>query len=164
MKRRTGPNRDIVALLLERGATVRSLRAAAGLGQSELVDVFFDGGALTPTARPIRSPLSDTVPADVANDPAAIIDNAFVMAVNRGQLRTAKQLYGLGARVDEKPPGYRWHGTASYAAAWRGDAELVRWLMSIGADPHIRDGLANSDATGWANHHGHHEIAELLHE
>lgn len=156
-------NRDMVTVLVRRGATVRSLRAAAGLGQPDLVDRFFDGGALTPPAGPVRSPFPDTVPAEVADDPAAIIDNAFVMAVNNGQLITAKQLHGRGAGVNEKPPGYHWQGTALHAAAWRGDAELVRWLLSIGADPHIRDGLADADATGWANHHGHPDIAKLLH-
>lgn len=155
-------NRDMAALLVDRGAEVRSLRAAAGLGATELVEGFFENGSLTAEAGPVRSPFPDTVPKEVANDHAAIVDNAFVMAVNNGCGETARQLYRRGARVNAKAAGYHWHGTALHAAVWRGDGALVEWLLSVGADPSIRDGLAHSDALGWAAHHGHPELAAQL--
>ncbi len=86
-------NRDMAALLVDRGAEVRSLRAAAGLGATELVEGFFENGSLTAEAGPVRSPFPDTVPKEVANDHAAIVDNAFVMAINNGCGETARQLY-----------------------------------------------------------------------
>lgn len=67
-------------------------------------------------AGPIRSPFPDTVPNEVANNHAAIVDNAFVMAINNGCGETARQLYRRGARVNAKAPGYHWHGTALHAA------------------------------------------------
>jgi hypothetical protein len=39
---------------------------------------------------------------------------------------------------------------------------MVEWLLSIGADPSIRDGLVDIDAAGWAIHHGHIELVQLF--
>ncbi len=155
-------NREIISLLVDRGAKVRSLRAAAGLGNVDAVRQFFDSGALSGNAGPILSPFPSSIPEAAANLPDAIIDNAFVMAVNNGQLRAAEYLLQHDARVNAIPPGYHWNGTALHAAVWRGNRELVEWLLSVGADPNIRDGLANSDAIGWANHHDHPELVGLL--
>ncbi len=153
---------DTLQVLLENHASVRSLAAAAGLGDVESIEGFLDGDPLTSDAGPIRSPFPDTVSDELANDPNAIIDHGFVMACNTGQLEAAKRLHVAGARVNEQPPGYHWHGTALHAACWRGDPALVGWLMSIGADPAIRDGLADADAAGWATHHGHPGLLPLL--
>jgi ankyrin repeat protein len=155
-------NLNMAARLVHRGAAVHSLRAAAGLGATKLVDEFFSDGILASQAGPVRSPFPETVPDTIANDHGAIVDNAFVMAVNNGYQATAQQLHDKGARVNEKAAGFHWHGTALHAAVWRNDRVLVEWLLSIGADPTIRDGLAHSDAVGWANHHGHLELAAQL--
>ncbi len=155
-------SRDTIQVLVNQQAPVRSLAAAAGLGDLESVERFLDGDPLHPDAGPVRSPFPDTVPDQLANDPQAIIDHGFVMAANTGQLDAAKQLHTAGARVNGRPPGYHWHGTALHAACWRGDPALVSWLISIGADPAIRDGLADADAAGWATHHGHPELLPLL--
>lgn len=151
-----------VELLVERGAPARSLAAAAGLGDLAGVEAFLDGDPVRADAGPVRSPFPETVPAGSADDPQAIIDHAFVMAANCGQVTTAQRLRAAGARVDAVPPGYHWHGTALHAAAWRGAEAMVSWLMSIGADPTIRDGLAHADVAGWATHHGHPQIVPLL--
>lgn len=155
-------SRDTIDLLVEHNAPVRSLAAAAGLGHVERLDGFLDHGRLRSSAGPIRSPFPDTVPDDLSNDPQAIVDHGFVMAANTGQLDAAKRLQIAGARVNERPPGYHWQGTALHAACWRGDLVMATWLLSIGADPTIRDGLANADAAGWATHHGHPELLVLL--
>lgn len=146
-------NADMAAFLVERGATIRALSTAAGLGEL---------GAARLGDGPIGSPFVDTVPPERADDPQAIVDHAFVMAVNNGRRRAAEELLRRGAEISATPPGYHWHGTALHAAAWRGDRELAEWLLGEGADPTIRDGLANSDAIGWANHHGHPELVEVL--
>lgn len=157
-------NTDIIVYLRQRGARVQSLRVAAGIGENKLVEGFFvsGGGLLTDGAGPVRSPFPETVPDALATDPASILDNAFVMAVNNGHESTARLLYDKGARVNAMPPGFHWRGTALHAAASIGDRAMVEWLLSIGADPKIRDGMVNSDAAGWANHHGHTELAALI--
>lgn len=153
-------NSDIADLLLARGARVRALSTAAGLGMMTEIERFVSHG--TTDAGPIGSPFPDTVPEALANDPTSIIDHAFVMAVNAGQRSAADRLLEEGANVNSTPPGYHWHGTALHAAVWRGDRALVEWLLSIGADPDIQDGLAHSNALGWAQHHGHAELVELF--
>jgi ankyrin repeat protein len=154
-------SRDTVQLLVEHGAPIRSLAAAAGLGDLEALDRFLSE-PLGGDAGPVRSPFPDTVPDELANEPQAIIDHGFVMAANTGRLDAAKRLHAAGARVNEPPPGYHWKGTALHAACWRGDPAMVTWLSSVGADPTIRDGLADADAAGWASHHGHPELIPLL--
>lgn len=155
-------NADSAELLVSRGARIRALSSAAGLGDVEAIARFFDGKVLAAAAGPIGSPFPDTVPDELARDPQSILDHAFVMAVNAGQQAAAEDLLGRGAEVNARPPGFHWRGTALHAAIWRGDAALVTWLMSSGADPSIRDGLADSDAAGWATHHGHPELLPLL--
>ena len=127
-----------------------------------MIDRFIPNGVLAGDAGPIGSPFPDTIPADLARDPRSIIDHAFVMAVNSGQQAAAATLLDVGAKINAKPPGYHWRGTALHAAVWRGDRDLVEWLLELGADPEIRDGLAHSNAAGWANHHGHPELVELF--
>lgn len=155
-------NLGIAQMLVERGAHVRALSTAAGLGDVVLFERFFGGEGLAEAAGPIGSPFSDTVPDELACDPQSILDHAFVMAVNAGQQAAAEDLLGRGAEINARPPGFHWRGTALQAAVWRGHSTLVTWLMSSGADPTIRDGLADSDAAGWANHHGHPELLALL--
>lgn len=155
-------NTEIVELLLERGARVDTLRSAAGLGRVDEVAAFFDGAQLRAGAGPIGSPFPDTVPAARANDPGDIIDNAFVTAVNCGQREAAEGLLGRGARVNSSPPGFHWQGTALHAACWRGQPAMVEWLLAVGADAALRDGMVDSDAVGWARHHDHPHVVDVL--
>lgn len=153
---------EIVAFLVQRGAPTRALSTAAGLGDVSATSGFFDGRELARSAGPIASPFADTVPTELAHESQALLDHAFVMAVNCGQRSTAEHLLEMGAVVNARPPGYHWRGTALHAAVWRGHIALVQWLLALGADPSIRDGLADSDALGWATHHGHPDLVEML--
>ncbi len=155
-------NHEIAELLLERGARIRALSTAAGLGDVEAIESFFAGEELSPNAGPVGSPFPETVPDELAADTTSILGHAFVMAVNAGQRQAAQLLFDRGLDVNSVPPGYHWRGTALHAAVWRGDRSLVEWLLSLGADVTIRDGLANSDAAGWARHHGHDDLIEVL--
>ncbi len=152
----------LAQILIDRGAAIRSLRAAAGAGDVPAVASFFTEAGLCGRAGPIRSPFPDTVPPDLAHLPEHVIDNAFVAAVNTGQREAAALLLARGARINAKPPGLHWRGTALHAAAWRGDAALIDWLLAQGADPTIEDDHVHSDAAGWAAHHGHAAIARRL--
>jgi hypothetical protein len=149
------------SILRQRGATVGSLRAAAGLGDVDVLDGFFQASGLRPDAGPIGSPFADTVPAP-PHAGQDIIDNAFVLAVQNGHRGCAERLLSRGAVVDAKPPGYHWRGTALHGAVWHGDAVMVEWLLGLGADPTVRDDHVGSDAVGWAQHHRHEAIAALL--
>jgi uncharacterized protein len=153
----------IADLLVKRGARIRALSTAAGLGDIDAINSFFDGDALRPGAGPIGSPFQDTVPTATSRDQQSLIEHAFVMAVNNGEQAAAAQLLDRGARVNAIPPGYHWRGTALHAAVWRGDRDLVTWLLDRGADPSIRDGLVDSDAAGWAVHHQQQDLLPLLH-
>jgi hypothetical protein len=53
-------------------------------------------------------------------------------------------------------------GTALHAAALDGNAELVRDLLTWGADPTIVDLKFNSTARGWAEYGGQQEVVDLL--
>lgn len=153
---------ELAQILVERGATIGSLRVAAGLGRMDAVRAFFDDGRLRSDAGPILSQFPDTIPDGRDNDPADVVDNAFVMAAGNGWQNVAAFLHDRCARVNAIPPGFHWKGTALHAAVWRGHRSIVEWLLSIGADPTIRDDLVGSDAAGWARHHGHHGLAALL--
>ncbi len=152
----------IAGFLVGRDARIRALSTAAGLGDPAAIEGFFEGATVGARAGPIGSPFPDTVPPELATDAGSIVDHAFVMAVNTGRREAAELLVGRGAQVNAKPPGYHWQGTALHAAVWRGDQELVEWLVDQGANAAIRDGLANSDAIGWASHHKHPELVALL--
>lgn len=153
---------DLAAVLRAAGAGVHSLRVAAALGDLEALEGFWEDGELRPCAGPIRSPFADTVPDGSASDPDELADNALVAAAICGQLRTAAVLLDRGARVDGKPPGYHWRGTALHAAVWHGDKAMVQWLIAHNADPSITDDGVGADAAGWAQHHGHGQLVALL--
>jgi ankyrin repeat protein len=54
-----------------------------------------------------------------------------------------------------------WH-TALHVAAERGDLDLARTLLELGADPDIPDKHYRSTPLGWARYFGQEEVAELL--
>lgn len=52
--------------------------------------------------------------------------------------------------------------TALHAAAWNGDQAMVELLLSLGADPTIRDRNHDGPPAAWAWHNGHVELARRL--
>lgn len=64
------------------------------------------------------------------------------------------------ARTDV-PAEQAWE-SALHHAAGTGDAELVRLLLDLGADPDVRDGRFGATAAGWAEHAGHTELLSDL--
>ena len=85
-----------------------------------------------------------------------------MLAVQNGHRACAERLLSAGARVNTKPPGYHWRGTALHAAVWHGEVGMVEWLLDRGADPAVRDDHVDADAAGWAKHHGRHAVVALL--
>lgn len=88
------------------------------------------------------------------------------VAAGSGDILTAKWLVEHGAEVNKKGTfGGPSHGegiTALHMAAQTGKLEFVKFLISCGADPAIRDDLYNGDAIGHASHFGHVEAVDYL--
>lgn len=171
-------NQAVVDLLLARGAAIRNLRVAAGLGRTDLIEGFFDAdGTLKPEAGdidwPFGDPLTSNHPRPIKDElqakvdgwsrtPQAVINNAFVYACMHNQLGAAQRLLERGAEINTVPPGFDYAGTGLHYAALNGHREMAEFLLVRGADPSIRDPKVNNTPAGWAAYGEHQELAEYL--
>jgi len=174
-------NREIIPVLLARGATAHNLRIAAGLGRTDLIETFFNGdGSLKTSAGAIRWPwggvetirqsnfdvaVREKMTATVkswANDRQDIINNAFVYACMHGHRTAAALLLEKGAQINAIPGGFDFAGTGLHQAALNGHQRMVQFLMEHGADKSIRDLKVQGTATAWAEHAGHVAIKTYL--
>jgi ankyrin repeat protein len=168
-------SRDVLQLLLTRGAKVRNLRVAAGLGRTDLIESFFNAdGSLKPEAGKINWPwgtanleqpgqqhLADHVKS-WSQDRQGIINNAFVYACMHGHLDAAKLLLAKGAEINVIPGGFDYAGTGLHYAALNGHRKMVEFLLQQGADRKLKDTKVGSTAAGWAEHGGHQDVRDLL--
>jgi len=168
-------SRDVLQLLLTRGAKVRNLRVAAGLGRTDLIESFFNtDGSLKPEAgkinwpwgtanldRPGKQHLAERVKS-WSQDRQGIINNAFVYACMHGHIDAAKLLLAKGAEINVIPGGFDYAGTGLHYAALNGHRKMVEFLLQQGADRNIKDTKVGSTAAGWAEHGGHQEVRDLL--
>src|SRR5215813_1399649 len=170
-------NREVLALLLERGAAVQNLRIAAGLGRTDLIESFFNpDGSLRPEAGEINWPwgslediarsnfdakgkqeLADRVKA-WTQDRQGIINNAFVFACMHGHIDAARLLLDQGAEINVVPGGFDYAAPGLHYAALNGHRAMVEFLLLQGADREVKDTKVGSNAAGWADHGGHLEI------
>jgi ankyrin repeat protein len=171
-------NDRVVALLLERGASVSNLRSAAGLGRMDLLKSFFDtDGKLKPEAGKMNWPfggpetcnhqgkIGEELRAKIAqwsHEPGEIINNAFIYACMHNQIEAAKFLLEKGADINAIPTGFDYAGTGLHYAALNGHRGMVDFLLERGADPTIKDTKVGSMASGWAEHGGHPELGDYL--
>jgi len=174
-------SRDVLALLLERGAAVQTLRTAAGLGRTDLIEGYFNpNGSLRPEAGKINWPwggletiacsnfdpagrqkLADRVN-EWSQDRQGIINNAFVYACMHGHIEAARLLLQHGAEINVVPGGFDYAGTGLHYAALNGQRAMVEFLLQQGADPAVKDTKVGSDAAGWAEYGGQPELRDLL--
>ena len=174
-------SKDVLALLLERGAAVQNLRIAAGLGRTDLIEGYFNAdGSLRPEAGKINWPwggletiarsnfdqagrqkLADQVN-EWSQDRQGIINNAFVYACMHGHIEAARLLLQKGAEIDVVPGGFDYAGTGLHYAALNGQRAMVEFLLQQGADREVKDTKVGSTAAGWAEHGGHPELRDLL--
>lgn len=174
-------NRNVVALLLDRGAKVQNLRTAAGLGRTDLIESYFNAdGSLKPEAGRINWPWGDLDAIASSNHPAkgkqllmdrvnewsqdrqGIINNAFVYACMHGHIEAAKLLLEKGAEINVVPGGFDYAGTGLHYAALNGHRAMVEFLLAHGADRNVHDTKVGSTAAGWADYGGHPELRDLL--
>jgi ankyrin repeat protein len=174
-------SRDVLELLLERGAAVQNLRIAAGLGRLDLIEGYFnDDGSLKPDAGKINWPWGDldtiarsnfdtvgrqqlaNVVHGWSQDRQGIINNAFVYACINGHIEATRLLLEKGVEINVVPGGFDYAGTGLHYAALNGHRATVEFLLAQGADPEVKDTKVGSNAAGWAEHGGHLEIRDLL--
>jgi ankyrin repeat protein len=174
-------SRDVIDLLLRRGAAISNLRIAAGVGCLDLIENFFNSdGSLKPEAGKINWPWGDLssiagsghdteTKAKLAarfnswsNDRQAVIDNAFVYASMHGHIDAAKLLLGKGAQVNTIPGGFDYAGSGLHYAALNGHLPMVEFLIGRGADVSLRDTKVQSTAAGWAEYGGHPKVKTYL--
>ena len=83
-----------------------------------------------------------------------------------GAVAQALDLHRPGAIRLLVEAGFSVHGdggtTPLHLAAYEGDLELARLLVSLGADPDRRDPAFGSTPAGWAEHAHHDEVADYL--
>jgi ankyrin repeat protein len=139
------------------GAQVRSLRAAAGLGDLEEMDRFFDGDGPDESAGPVRFPWGS-----LSDEPKDVLDQALVIAAKNGRSLAVKRLLGRGAEPNAFPPGVHEGGSALHVAAMLGHLAVVRLLLEAGANPSQRDPEHGSRPAGWAEHGNQPEVAAFL--
>ncbi len=151
----------MTGLLLERGAQVATLRAAAGLGRVERMLDFFDGDNVRPDAGGLRSPFGD-VDLGGADVRQHVLDNALVYAAMGGHVGAADVLLERGAAVSALPVGFHYRGSALHWAAIRGHAPMCEALVARGADRNLRDLTVEQTPADWAAHGGHEELAAAL--
>jgi ankyrin repeat protein len=160
-------NRNVMALLLERGAKVQNLRTAAALGRTDLMESYFDAdGSLKPEAGRIDWPFGKQRFPDRVNswsqDRQGIINNAFVYACMHGHIDAVKLLLDKGAEIDAIPGGFDHAGTGLHYAALNGHRAMVEFLLANGADRNVKDTKVGSTAAGWADYGGHRNLCDLL--
>lgn len=155
-------NKDVLALLLQRGAKVQNLRTAAALGRTDLVESYFNAdGTLKPEAGKINSPWDEHVK-PWTQDQQSIVNNAFVYACMHGHIDAARLLLDKGAEINVIPGGFDYAGTGLHYAALNGHREMVEFLLARGADLNTKDTKVGSTAAGWAEYGGHLELLDLL--
>jgi ankyrin repeat protein len=176
-----------VALFVEHGVDIVSpfrdgvtpAARAATTGHPELVRYLVAHGASVPDLRPGQSFVAAALAADyamVAELRAAhpgLVDavrkgrpSLIVWAAVQGKPGSVELLAGLGFDVNAKgrsdaPAKNPWE-TALHVAAMAGNLDLARTLLSLGADPDIRDERFDSTPLGWARHFGQEQLTELL--
>ena len=127
-------HREVADLLGRRSTAPGNLRAAAGLGISELVEACFSGErTLTPEAGAARGyyrPHSGFPDWQPSTDPQEVLDEALVWACKSNRVSVFERLARAGARLDADP--YR--GTPLIWAAACNRTGAATWLLDHGAN------------------------------
>ncbi|HVK24357.1 MAG TPA: ankyrin repeat domain-containing protein, partial [Actinokineospora sp.] len=172
--------RDRVTLLLAHGVTPDAdfpghplhrgrspLELAIRAGEGEIAEALLAAGARPVALDDVDTFLAAVMRGDadaVAATPADVVDaartrlpTAVVDAAGLGKAVSVRLLVDAGFDVNAAH-----RETALHQAAFAGDLPLVRLLLDLGADPTRRDTGFGASPQGWAEHSGHHDVAEYL--
>lgn len=139
-------------------------------GNLTIAVLLEEAGGDTTTVDPVTrfaalcmAPDRDAVDLAVAADPTLLVrthevDPALLIrAAELGRVDAVRLLAELGWDVN-----LRRRTTALHEAALRGNTELCRALLGLGADRTLPDAEFNSPPSGWAFHGGYPELAAKL--
>ncbi|QGQ98939.1 ankyrin repeat domain-containing protein [Paenibacillus psychroresistens] len=151
---------QVAETLVKRGATI-NLEFAAGLGRIDLLSAFLDTNrVLLQGAGKHTPPINAAVLAAGQSD--ELIEQALTYAVIAGNIEGVKYLLDCGADINAQPSGFDGQATPLHRAVARGNGEMVRFLISHGANMEIADRIYGSTALGWAEHLELPSMIELL--
>ena len=151
---------DVLALLIERGASTPNLRAASGLGRlDEMVGFFSAAGAVRTDRGGVYSPFESLEGPNLGQQ---LLDNALVYAAMGGSSEAVEFLLYRGAEVNAFPRGFHYRGSALHWAAIRGHQGVCELLVSRGANAASKDLTISKTASDWASHDGHSRLATYL--
>lgn len=126
-------HREVAEALARYGVVPLNLRVAAGLGQLDLVQSFFEpDGTLKPSAgehRGFYRPHSGFPYWQPSDSRQEILDEAFVYACKSDRVEVLGYLITMGANIDGDP--YR--GTGLTWAGANGRVRTIDWLLDHGA-------------------------------
>jgi ankyrin repeat protein len=161
-------HRATADLLAEQGVLPPNLRAAAGLGRTDLIEtlVAADGRLASEAGaqRGFYRPHSGFPAWQPSSDRHEVLDEALSWAARNDREEAIELLVARGAR----PEADVYRGTALTWAAACGRTGAVRRLLALGADPNGRSGFGGPDhgegATGLhlAAQNGNLEVIEVL--
>ena len=162
-----------VRLLVENGADFQTgfVELALLNGNTEIARYLESAGAPAPTLDPVSSFIAavlagDPVDSSVAAAARASRPGLIVWAAATGRIDAVRLLVSLGFDVNalgrgDAPIEQPW-STALHHAAGDGNLAMAQLLLSLGADPSIRDARFDATPLGWAEHEGHPTLAALL--
>lgn len=161
-------HREVSDLIGRHSVAPGNLRAAAGLGNKDLMESCFVGeSAMTPeacAARGFYRPHSGFPDWQPSSDPQEVLDEALVWACKSGRTEILPRLLRAGARLDADP--YR--GTALTWAAVCNRTETAALLIDHGATVNHKatfGGLTHGQgitALHMASQYGHLPMVKLL--
>ena len=165
-----GRSSDVARLLVQHGAMVDAPRAdgrtayvlALRSGNADVAEFLAAAGADTHVRDPVDRLLSACMTANeeaarmvLAQHPDLVESltledrNTINLAAEQGRADAVRLMISLGWSVSEQSP---WGGTPLHWAAWFGQPQVVRALLSLNAPVNVRDTEHGSSAIGWAAH------------
>jgi Ankyrin repeats (3 copies) len=131
--------RDAAEALVRRGAQIKTLSAAAGLGRLQEA----------------RQLLTAAGPEDR--------HRALALAAQNGSIEIVRLLLDGGEDANRyNPKQNHSHSTPLHQAVWSGHMEIVRLLVGRGARLDIKDTVWHGTPLGWAEYGGRKEITDFL--
>lgn len=158
---------QMVKLLLERGADptltelsfdeLSPLHVAARRGDAEIIKMLLEAGAFVDARNgDDESPLLNVIQRGGVLDSRWYPRSERVVSTDEEVMETARLFIESGCTMDAAD------GNAYlYEACWQGRTTLVRFLLSLGADPH-RQTESPQTCLGVAAMHGHTDVVQIL--